>query len=173
MPTSISISTKIDPRVMAAEFDEFRTRMKARTKEILGEQLVLGMGERDLIVTGDATKSFTFEIEEQGNSFTVTASSDDPAVSVLEYGADPAEGGIVDVFEILTWVRKKGIVPDYGSQKSFAFAIAKAIGKEGQPLNGGLKRPFNAIQKKSKRLIEREWEREINRLIVGLNNNGK
>jgi hypothetical protein len=143
--------------------------MKQRTEEILGHEIYVGMADRDLIVEGHAVESFEFDIEEVGDMFRVIATSNDPAVSVLEYGANPSSTGMVDWQEILIWIRKRGIQPEYGSQKSMAFAVARAIGKEGQPLNGGLKRPMNAIQKKAKRAIEREWEQEVDKLIRSLN----
>lgn len=169
MGMSISVKTTIDPRVVGTQFEQFRRDVTERSLDILENTVRLEMLNRGFKVEGDAIESFEYTAETVGDLIKFLAGSDDVAVSVLEYGARPADGGVVNFDEIYTWVKAKGIRPSYGTQKQFAWAIAKAIGRRGQPLHGGLKRPFNAAQKKASRKIEREWETSISVLVGKLN----
>jgi hypothetical protein len=171
---SLTISVKIPPvdeRKITAAFKDYRARNIEESQRLLIDAVRQELDNRDMIVENDLYESWqALELVETEDSSKVVVGSEDIAAHVAEGGAVPATTGWVNTDEILNWIVKKGITPDYGSQEDFAFAIARAIGREGQPLQGGLKRPFNAAQKKAKRKIDRLWDDDIDRLIRDISN---
>lgn len=166
---SISVKFPIDERVVAQEFETFRRTSLEKSRDILADTIHQELVNRNLIVEGDLDNSWTYELTRVGDRDSLVATSSDIAANVLEYGAVPADGGIVNYRNILKWATKKGITPEYGTIEQFAFAIAKKIGTSGQPLHGGLKRPLNAAQKKANRKIERQYALDIENLVKRLN----
>jgi hypothetical protein len=160
---------KTDENIIRQEFNSFRLRNEERAKEIMLDTIHQEIVNRNMRVEGDLYESWETEVGIVGDIRRVIASSGDIAAPAAEYGTDEAAGGIVNVKEILDWASNKGISPSYGTLEQYAWAIAKKIGKEGLPLQGGLKRPFNAAQKKAVRKIENMWEREIRLLVERLN----
>jgi hypothetical protein len=167
---SISVKFNIDERVIAQEFEDFRRTSLNNSRNILADTIHQELVNRNLIVEGHLDESWTYELTRIGDKDSLVATSSDIAANVLEYGAEPADGGIVSFKEILNWATKKGITPERGTIEQYAFAIAKKIGKEGQPLHGGLKRPLNAAQKKANRKIERQYGEDVANLVKRLNN---
>jgi hypothetical protein len=150
-------------------FTDYRRRNIKRSQEILLDGIHQELINRNMLVEGQLYESWQAEdLEDTIDVTSVSVGSDDIAARVAEYGANEASSGFVNIGEILNWIEKKGIVPDYGTKESFAFAIARKIGEQGQPLHGGLKRPFNAAQKKAKRRIEKIWEDDLDKLVDDL-----
>ena len=170
----LTISVKIPPineQKITAAFSDYRKRNIQESQRILIDAVHEELDNRDMIVHGDLYESWqVLDDEETVDLSKVTVGSEDYAAHVAEGGAVPATTGWVNTGEIYDWVTKKGIMPEFGTQYDFAFAIARAIGREGQPLNGGLKRPFNAAQKKSKRKIDKLWDDDMDRLIRDISN---
>jgi hypothetical protein len=116
----------------------------------------------------------TVDIEQYNAGVVAALHTDDIAASVLEYGAVPAdnEAEMVNADSIELWLEAKGIVPEIGSQKQYAWAIAKKIGREGQDpskRHTSPGRPFNNAQRKAKRRVERIWDDAVENLMRGLN----
>jgi hypothetical protein len=160
---------KLDASIVRSEFNAFRSKNEEKAKEIMLETIQQEIIRRDLRVEGHLYESWEVNVEGDDDVRKVIASTDDIAAPAQEYGTDEAVGGIVNVAEIMDWASAKGVSPSFGTLEQYAWAIAKKIGKEGLPLRGGLKRPFNAAQKKAVRKIERMWENEIQALIKRLN----
>lgn len=156
-PTTVQVTTA---------FKNYRQRNIEESQKILLDEVHDELIRRNMNVSGDLDESFqVLDLSEVGDISKVTVGSEDIAASVAEYGANEAGGGIVNVAEILDWVRQKSIFPTYGTQSQFAFAIAKAIGQTGQPLKGGLKRPFNNAQQRAKRKIDKLWPDDLPNLL--------
>jgi hypothetical protein len=100
----------------------------------------------------------------------VSVEVNDVAASALEYGTKPAGSGSGDggsgagdlQLGIEEWMAAKGI-------EGSAFLIARAIARKGLPLKGGLRRPFNAAQKKATRRVEKIWSSAFDRIAGELN----
>jgi hypothetical protein len=154
-------------------FKKYRHNNIKKSQDILLSFMLQEMVNRDMVVEGDAYGSWELvELEETSDLSKVAVQSDDVATSALEYGTEPVGGGEGggDIFaDILRWTKRKGIEPSYGTQEQFAFAVARKIAEQGLPLQGGVKRPFNAAQKKAKRRIDRVWEEGLSGLIGELN----
>jgi hypothetical protein len=173
----INISVKIPPineAKITRAFSEYRKNSIERSQEILLDQIRQEISNRNMIVEGDMVESWRqMDLEETSDLSKVMIGSDDPAATAAEYGTSPAGSGSGtaegDLFpDILQWVKRKPVTPRYGTQESFAFAIARKIAIQGLPLRGGLKRPFNAAQKKAKRKIDKVWAEGITDLIRDL-----
>jgi hypothetical protein len=168
----LNISVKIPPiseQNISQAYIDYRRRNSKRSQEILLEFIHQEIINRNMVAEGDLLESFQpVDLEETSDLSKVSVGSDDWAASVLERGARPADDGIVNVSKILRWIQAKGIVPDYGTERQMAFLVARKIGEQGQPLHGGLKRPFANAQKKAKRRIDRLWANDISKLVSDL-----
>lgn len=171
MALSISIKLpKTDARIVSTQFDAFKTRMLEKSKEVFNTEIQTELTNKRLRVEGDLAESWEYEIVELADYSSVKATSGDIAANALEYGTTPASGDVVNVGEILQWILKKPVVPQYGTPEQFAWALAKKIGKQGLPLQGGLKRPFANVRKRVQRRINKQWENGISELVSKLNN---
>jgi hypothetical protein len=144
--------------------------MIVKAKKTLSFTIQEELTNKNLRVSEDLANSWQFEPIETLDGPGIRAFTNDIAANALEYGTVPAVGEIVNIGEILDWMQKKGVVPSYGTEKQMAFAIAKAIGKQGLPLHGkGLRRPFANARKRAERRLRADWERGMAELVRSLN----
>jgi hypothetical protein len=166
---SIKIPSNVESRVSAALTD-YRLRNIRRSEEVLLEEVRNELTNRNMRVTDDLYESFeVVDLEETSDITRTRVGSDDVAASVAEYGAKPAGGGAGggsgDMFEaILQWIKDKPVIPSYGTEADLAFAITRKIAQQGQPLHGGLKRPFHNAQKRAQRRINKLWIDDMEQL---------
>jgi hypothetical protein len=168
----LNISVKIPPvneQKITRAFKDYRQDCAKKSQDLLIDFVQRELTMRNMRVFEDLYESFhPVDLEETVDISRVAVGSDDVAARVAEYGADDAAGGFVNVAEILAWVKQKPVVPTYGTQEQFAFAIARKIGREGQPLHGGLKRPLHNAQRKAQRRVNKIWEDGLPQLLIDL-----
>jgi hypothetical protein len=167
----LTISVKIpagSPEEVGRKFERRTRRLMKQTQEILLEVTKDEIIDRNLVVFGDMLESVEpEELVLVGDIKRAVVGSDDIASAVAERGAEPTANvsGMVNVSEIQAWMEKAGVESSDGNNERFAFAIARAIGQDGQPLHGAPTRPFNAAQKKAKRRIDKLWETTIDNMV--------
>lgn len=168
--TGISVKIKfgeLTPELITEEFRRFRTNTTKMSNDILLKQIKDEVVLRRYVVSGDLQESWhEGDLEETINLTRVSAESDDIAAAVLENKANPAVGGIVNVYEIFDWAKRKGITPRSGNLKQFAWVVAKSIGEKGQKFTA---RPWHNAQKKAARKINKLWDVELDKFIDRLN----
>lgn len=123
------------------------------------------MEKRGHEASGELIDSIHGILEDAETGKLVSVQTEDVAASALEYGTKPVSGsggGTGLINNIQSWMAAKGI-------EGSAFLIARAIARRGLPLKGGLRRPFNAAQKKAKRQVEVIWERAFDKIAEELN----
>ena len=87
--------------------------------------------------TGKLSKSLKYKVKVENNAITLNIYAWDYAKWV-EHGRRAGKMPPVDL--IFEWVKTKGISDPDKTQRSIAYAIAKAIARDGTPLRGSYKR---------------------------------
>lgn len=170
MEFTLSVKAPADAATRFARiYDDEMDAATRQSAEVMLKTVEDEIINRNLVAEEDLLRSIeVVEIDVTSDLRYAVVGTDDIAANVAEYGAREASNasGMVNVDNILTWIEAKGIQPSYGTQRQFAFAIARAIGENGQPLRGGLKRPFNAAQKKARRKIDKIWADAVARTLT-------
>lgn len=172
---SIRIPKDAADLVHGAFKQEFAAAAKL-TAETLYDVTVDELQSRGHKAQGDLEASLysTVSIEDFEAGTLAALKTHDIAAAVLEYGAKPA-GGLVDVDAIERWLEAKHIQPKYGTQRDYAYAIARKIGREGQSPGSRFTspgRPFNNAQRKAKRRVEKIWYDAIDHAVGRMTRGG-
>jgi hypothetical protein len=137
--------------------------------EILYDVTVDELQARGHKAEGDLEASLATEVDIEHLRLGTLARlrTEDVAAKVLEGGADATDdGGPVNVDAIEAWLGAKNIEASYGTRRSFAYAIARKIGREGQNPSTRYTspgRPFNNAQRKARRRILKVWQQDFPR----------
>ena len=110
--------------------------------DIIGEFIVLrlketlGFTDQNHNATGKLNESIRYETLISGNSFEINIWALDYAKKVDE---GQPEGTVVSIDVLLKWMENRGIARGEPDIRAVAFAIQRAIIKEGTPTSGSLK----------------------------------
>lgn len=96
------------------------------------DKMVDSLFEQNAVITGKLARSIGYEVTEKGNSYSLSISMEDYGIYVDE-GSERGPGKPPPLKPIVDWIKRRGIKPPQGmSTQTFAFVIARSIGKHGQ-----------------------------------------
>lgn len=96
------------------------------------DKMVDSLFEQKAVVTGRLARSISSQVVDDGKSYSLEISMEDYGVYVDE-GSERGPGKPPPVKAIADWIKRRGIAPPQGmSTQTFAFVIARSIGKHGQ-----------------------------------------
>jgi hypothetical protein len=112
--------------------DDFKEGLELAGERIV-EKMIDSLFEQQAVVTGNLANSIEYKVDEpKPGKYSMS-------ISMLTYGTYVDEGSErgpgkpPPVKAIADWIKRKGIKPPAGmSTKTFAFVIARSIGKNGQ-----------------------------------------
>jgi hypothetical protein len=143
--------------------NEFNTvqKLQAQTGLVVQGKMIQNLRKNDSVASGNLLRSIKVNnVENQGTFTTIVTTGVDYANWVDEGTGDRGPGKQPPIAPIEAWIKRKSIaIPQQLSIKSFAFAIAKKIAKNGQN-----KRPYPYI-KPAIRFGDEFFERRINEAL--------
>ena len=111
--------------------DELKQGLEEAGQRIV-DVMVDSLFEQQAVVTGKLARSISAEVVDQRNGYSLEISMEDYGVYV-DQGSERGPGKPPPVKAIADWIKRKGIkAPSGMTTKTFAFVIARSIGKNGQ-----------------------------------------
>ena len=96
------------------------------------DKMVDSLFEQQAVVTGKLARSIESTVTEKDGNYSLAISMENYGIYVDE-GSERGPGKPPPVQAIVDWIKRKGISPPQGmTTKTYAFIIARSIGKKGQ-----------------------------------------